>query len=329
MGGNAIKTSQRMSKTEYFEIARSLDYHGMVVPAYSEKETFGDLDCLISDKNKHSLNKKQLLINAGFTVTEEIKNTNVTSFGVKLKDKIFQIDVISHPEEILMFAYNYYSFNDLGNLIGRLARSIGLKFGHYGLTYTQRDKNGTVLKDHLLTLNFGEALGHLGLNPARYYEGFKNLQEIFEYVISSKYYDFARFDLSQRNSSARRRDQNRPTYNKFLTFVKEQNIQNNLSGYGTNPATYLGMHLGMHFDKFEGLKEAYNAELLKAYYQNQYKRKFSGTVVKKVTGLDGKELGVFMKDIKEEFPLEYVLRLSETEIIFKIKQLFKESSNEC
>lgn len=127
--------------------------------------------------------------------------------------------------------------------------------------------------------------------------------------------DFDRFDLTLRNSTARRRDLKRPSYTKFLEFAKNLDIQNNLE----NKEFYLDSH----FKNFPEFKKAYNEELIKQYYRNQYRKKFSGDLVMAVTGLKGKELGIFMKSIKDEFSQEYVLRVSDLEIMRKIKQLFE------
>src|SRR5579859_5325409 len=164
MGGNALKLATvRLEKKYYEYVAQGTSdvlkqtfpkARVAVIPSYENKESFGDLDILISGV---PMDKLREFAQVALQTPEMHQNGNVLSFGLDItallmKKALFQVDFISMSEEDFEFALNYFAFNDLGNLIGQTAHGIGLKFGHDGLWYkyiveTQLVKEICITKD--------------------------------------------------------------------------------------------------------------------------------------------------------------------------------------
>lgn len=314
MGGNALNVpSCRLEAEEYSCIADNLEsiFQGGVIKSYSGKESFGDLDFLYVKEDGYSdvCYTKEIFEKNGWTLTQEpVQNGTVTSYGVLLsRNRVFQIDFIGVPWESFNFSYCYYAFNDMGNLLGRIARKVGLKLSNLGLVYIQRapENNSVVLKEHLLTSNWDKALKYLGYDTKRYRQGFDELEDIFEFIISSPYYDFDKFDLTKRNGKARVRDSKRPNYRAFLKWANEHHKK--YEDVGEN-------FLNKAFIAFPKFKKAYEETLQRHSTVLAYKAKYNGAVVYKVTGLVGKQLGKFMGDNEEMFSEEFVLDASQEEI---------------
>lgn len=306
MGGNIWSNAKRLNKEDYQSVCEVFANTGIrVIESYRTKSSFGDLDAVHSEQYEDLVQ----FMNSKFTVMDVSRNGTVTSFLVEAKPLVyFQIDLIYCPKEEIDFSYRYFSWNDCGNLIGRLARRVDLKFGHDGLWYIQRS-NDHVLKEHLLIRDFDEALEYLDLNPLEHRAGFETPEDIFSFIISSKYFDYNSFELSQRNNVARTRDRKRVMYNKFLKWLNELNIDGRLQ-----PLPDRSAYLTKHFEYFAGLKDA--CEKAQADYElkKQIAAKFNGRLVMELLPLKGRELGTFITHCKQQRWFDSILTLTQEQI---------------
>ena len=323
MGGRALGIETiRLNQKDYHEVFDSLKIlipEVELIPSYHSKPDFGDMDVLY---RKGYINKDSILsdLNEHYFLKGYVENGDVLSVGILMdvpysKADIFQIDFIGSPPEFFNFAYNYFSYNDMGNLFGRVARSIDLKFGHKGLFYVQRDGDH-VLKEHLLTNMFSTALYHLGYDAERFYQGFDTLEEIFEYIMTSRFYDFNKFDLKQRNRKARIRDEKRPNYRAFLEYATANpKVNRMLDSMGAK--TY----------SFGAFPEFYRDYFI-AYDQNElhkkFKLKYNGELIMRLTGLKGKELGEFMQWMKPKVDKDHVMNIEREELDNYILSLYEQ-----
>ena len=141
MGGNALKEvrTQRLNKEDFEKCEREVilflkeffpDALVDSIPSYSEKKDFGDLDVMISEEGLEAGGGIPRLIEGAkerFFSRQEKSNGHVLSFEYRSSEKDergFQVDIIQMPEVTFDFAKNYFSFNDLGNLIGRTAHKM-------------------------------------------------------------------------------------------------------------------------------------------------------------------------------------------------------------
>lgn len=240
MGGHAMKNYgvERLTKEQYDEVLSALTvtlpYKTAAIPSYRAKESFGDCDLLTTatdDAFEKSLSKD-------FALLGKKRNGSVTSYALKYGSfPPFQFDLIKAKEDSYEFNYNYLSYNDLGNLIGRVAAAFGFKFAHDGLYilawYSHKGEERSVVRvkeeaktnDHaehriekLFISNFDEALEFLGFDSSRFTQGFDTVDEILDFVATSKYFCKDFFLFENRNHDQRKRDVKRPTYTKALEY---------------------------------------------------------------------------------------------------------------
>ncbi len=334
MGGNALKShvAIRLTKHDYDRVAeRCLNVLRALYPtgrftaieAYHDKSDFGDLDIALTAENYNPLQAATAL-----GAVEVVRNSSVTSIGVlanpdaprERAGEVFQVDLIQLNAEEFDYALGYFSFNDLGNLIGRTAHKAGLTHGHNGLWFYLREGD-YLFRNILLTRDYAAALTFLGYDPERFAKGFNNLEEIFEYVAGSAFFNRDIFLLENRNAQSRVRDRKRKTYTEFLKWCE---ARPDLPAYQYPTEKRVWMpRIAEHFAHFQAEYDDAMAELER---QRAVKARFNGQYVTELTGLQGKELGIFMKNFREAFEdvaamHTYILQSSVDTLATRVKAL--------
>lgn len=226
-----------------------------------------------------------------------VKNGNVISFEFSKH----QIDLILTPEKYYQSSLNYFAYNDLGNLVGRIAHKLGFKYGHKGLVYVLREGD-KVIGEIEVTQDQNEIMKFLGFDSVK--TEFETLEEIFEYVSSSKYFDPDIYLLHNRNHVSRVRDAKRETYNKFLKWCEEHPEKKKYTFDEAVKEYFKMVRLEEAFYLFVGFGKTYDILIKENEYNKKVKALFNGEIVSKLTGLSGKELGAFMKYVKEDLRTE-------------------------
>jgi hypothetical protein len=329
MGGNALShISVRLTQKNYQRTAtecvgklRALYPNGRVddIPSYRAKADFGDLDILVADENFDPE-----IAAAALDPTEVVRNGPTTSLGIRVRPEVphldgnvFQVDLVSSPPEAYDYALAYFSFNDLGNLVGRTAHRAGLAHCHDGLYYYVRDGDYK-FRNICLTQDYDTALAFLGYDPARFHAGFDTLTDIFEYVAGSAFFNRDIFLLENRNYQSRIRDRKRKTYTEFLKWC-EARPDLPAFQYPDDKSGWLP-RIAEHFPHFALEHAQALSDLAK---QRAVKGRFNGQYVGALTGLAGKELGILMKHVKESFGSpealhDFVLAASDAELAERI-----------
>jgi hypothetical protein len=269
----------------------SVEFTFASIKAYTEKESFGDLDILYTSRGTR-LPMPQI-IKSIFGDVEVVANGDCTSFDYNG----FQVDMIFAHEDHFNFAYEYFNWNDLGNFIGRTAHRLGFKFGHDGLKYVIRDKDDDVrvVKEIIVTTDFKEAMTFLGFKWNSHLV-FNTPEEIFEYASTSEYFSPESFLFGQRNHTARVRDRKRKMYNECLAYytkkynLKEDDVVQKLDKEE---------HLRRAFDHFLVFEVIYNEEVEQHEKVKAYRRIVNGDSIAMLSGKQGKELGLLMKAIND------------------------------
>jgi hypothetical protein len=199
-------------------------------------------------------------------------------------------------------SFHYFSFNDLGNLVGRVAHSVGLKLGHDGLTYKFFAQERHVFREIKLLDDWEQILPILGYSWERYKQGFNTLEDIFEFFVSSPLFNKAIYALENRNHAARTRDQKRKTYMEFLKWLESYEETNTQNGNKYRD------QLSFLFERITGFEDTYKAVQAEWDQEVLFKSRYSGDVVRDVTGLTGKPLGEFMKWHKEVYGADKIKR---------------------
>lgn len=309
MGGTALKhlgfESRRISKKEYFEIVSEITEIGRKhFPAfrdilhYTSKPDHGDIDfvCISNPPLSESHNIKEI-----FKPNYYSQNSCVHSFDYKG----IQIDLaITKNVESFNYYYLFSCFSPMGNVLGRLVKQKGLKWGIDGLTYPIKLSDSEQLGDVRIDIQgahctFEKLLDFVGLkhNFGDCFERFKNSfetqEDIFKWLSGSSLFNKDIFAFENLNHVNRKRDRLRKDYHSWLEFIK--NKPNKF--VGNEDKTVYIKEINNHFHS-NIHKEAEDL-IAKHTYKKFLKEKFNGKMVSEWTGLQGQELGKIIKSYKE------------------------------
>lgn len=325
MGGNIsfFTKTRRYDRDEYFELEQEvvsklagniftqfLDYDNPIrkeliqpIKAYHTKDSFGDMDLILrSNWLKFDWIPKIVEV---FKLAhgDWSKNGNVFSFAYKN----FQIDLIITPSEHFQSSLNYFAFNDCSMIISKMMRAYyGIRFGHRGLDLVIQDEFNK-LGEIFLTKDIKIIHELLGLNHSKWLDGFNTLDDMFDWVSSSPYFNKEVFSYENMNSTDRIRERKRTTYEKFLEYIESRSDlpsynYDNVSlkyGYSIKQPQFDDIIVPM----FPHVVEEYDAIMDKFHSNNLFKQKFNGKIINELTGLSNKELGHFISYSKEQIEL--------------------------
>jgi hypothetical protein len=289
MGGNAIKIDGksicgRLAKEQY-EIMKTFVMQILskfviceIVLELPGKENYGDIDVLyMSDPNINIKN----LIKEQFNVTNIrhiVTNGNVISFAfdcsvildIDIDMQYFQIDLIkTNSKEHMDMSRFYFSYGDLGAIIGRISNYYGLKFGDGGLwcelfentvyphiTFDVRKTIGkiTLSQNPKQICDFFGYDYNFWLNDIPNFKSKNDIKFIFSWIVSSKLFKKKIFMFL--NSDHRARYDMRPFYKKFIEYIEIGEIGYALSLTGETGGCYENKQLEAisYFKKEEELK---------------------------------------------------------------------------
>lgn len=223
MGGNLFKLP-RMPRAEYLERERAIrdyleasriDYR--IPRYYGAKPDFGDMDVLVPTRLDWDVVRQQIASDLGVTETKSVGRVFSMAF------RGLQTDLFAVPAPYLDSTYEYMSFNDLGNLLGRICKRFNLKWGEQGLAYVFRRQNADhYVADLPITTDFREVCRFLGLEHAVWATGFHTLDELFAWVIRSPYFSVAPYLDEQKGTLSHR--QERPTIVGFVEWLRANGI---------------------------------------------------------------------------------------------------------
>lgn len=300
MGGLALKNTftRRYDRAEFDTISVELitmlekDFKRVAMPLfYKNKASFGDADILVSMENCN-YNMRDY-ITAHFKPNEIFHNGNCWSFDYKE----LQIDLITVSAEHFDSNYNYLSYNDLGNYIGKIAHGFGFKYGQEGLVYDHYFK-GSNIGRVIVSKDYDKIYEFLGLDYNRWREGFDELEDIFKFISESKYFNWEYLQLENNNRINRERDAKRKSYMSFLDYIdKNCKDDNHRYQYDKDKSVYVDK-AAEFFPESNLITEIRRMEYeeCKALY---IKSKFNGGEVMRRFGLKGKELGDAINGFKK------------------------------
>lgn len=352
-------------RSEYLELChkseappnRYASRHVEEVASYRNKPDFGDLDLLVSEPlllpPRPELSLREYIGIRLKDISQEVVHNTArrsseeqTECGsdecfesrastISFEYKNFQVDLIFTPEPLVEAAHLYYGYNDLGNLLGKIAKAQGLRYGHKGLYWEYR--RGTQhIKDLYVTRDLEVIADMLGVDAEVWKKGFDTLEDIFEFVVNSKYFDTSIFQHENTNCVDRIRNRKRKVYEQFLQYIATEKVLSRKASfwdYGErySEAKKAGQEATlahMSYKRSEALSKLltrfpkFKSEYLKAtddvYIRDTYKTRFNASIVRDVTGIaddDGQTLGEFMKFIKddpESWPVRVLLKSNQS-----------------
>jgi hypothetical protein len=300
MGGLALKNckTRRYERQEFDVISVELlnilekDFKRVAMPLfYKNKPSFGDADILISTEDI-TFNLRDYILDT-FAPNEIFHNGNCWSFDYKE----LQIDLITVAPEHFDSNYNYLSYNDLGNYIGKIAHGFGFKYGQEGLMYDHYFK-GSNIGRVIISKDYDKIYEFLGLDYNRWKEGFNDLEDIFKFISESPYFNWEYLQLENNNRINRERDAKRKSYMSFLEYI-ENNCKDSdhQYQYDKDKSVYVDK-AAEFFPESNLITEIRRMEYeeCKALY---IKSKFNGGEVMRRFGLKGKELGDTLNGFKK------------------------------
>lgn len=300
MGGNALsQPGIRLDAEEYYILADTVmttleneGYKPYIIRAYVGKDTFGDMDIIFDSNGFDPFAVAEVL-----GATEIVRNGDVTSIGYPMKNKesdlLFQIDLIKSDD--VNSAAIYFDYNDLGNLMGKIAHKMGFKYGHGGLKYVIRDnENSNHVIDEIIVSKEHEVIfSFLGFSFDEYSHGFDSLEDIFKFISNSMMFNPDIYLLANLNNTSRVHDRKRKTYNSFLKWCEVN--KETLKHYVFCPKHD---YLIESFDFFPDFRKRYETSMAKYERSLEVKKFWNGKNVSEWTGLQGKPLGEFMGNFK-------------------------------
>lgn len=298
MGGSALKVfTRRYDRVEYNRLAKKISkrlsllgvtHH--ITTSYKNKKDFGDMDVLIN-KNDVDCSKKDFILRH-FSPKEIFSNGDVCSFD----HNDFQIDFIFVEPQYWESSKNYFSYNDLGNFIGRISYKMGFRFGDYGLKLVYLHEDGGKKFQKNISTDPEKIYEFLGFDYNRYLDGFDELDDIFEYITNSKYFNKTIFAYENLNHTNRTRNKKRKNYELFLKYV-EDNSDVLLSDYVFKSKEYYVELAEKHF----GVELNSQIKRWKSRVDIEKKASmvFNGNVIMEYFPLRGRELGEAIVNFKE------------------------------
>jgi len=305
MGGKALNKygvyTQRKNTEEFKRIGWQLKYllnmklnlNSEVIKCYHTKSDHGDLDLLIEVPSGRGINWKEFILDA---FKPQAINANGGVYSFDYQD--FQIDFIPIPKSKWSSALVYFSYDPLGNIMGKTYHKFNLSYGWEGLHYKFRNFNGINSKDILISNDTRKIFEFGGYDYDRYLLGFDTLEEIFDFCVSSKYFNADIFQMENLKAIDKKRNRKRGSYHMFLNYIKDNNIVGSNYQFDKNKDSYI-----TKINDF--FPEANLLDILKNLKEEDARRKivsqkFNGDIVMMwLPDLKGKELGIAISKFKE------------------------------
>jgi hypothetical protein len=284
MGGNALKNvyvsrininnynlikKDIFNKLSFNKFSLSIEFDYLYdVP---NKIDFGDLDIIY--KANDNINMNNLLIEK-FNPHEIIVNGKVTSMSYYLEssNEYYQIDFIKCKN--LKMSKFFYSYGDVGGIIGTITKFYGLTFGENLLCNISKETIYENINDIKIILSDDpqQICLYLDFNFNKWNNGFENKELIFDWIISSSWFHKDIFNKSKNS---------RPFYNEFYDYIL--NIKNVRDLKKENKQ----IEALKYFNKLELLDKLIENKIK----ENERKNKFNGSKIIKY-GYNGPDVGL-------------------------------------
>ena len=307
MGGNALQRVwlKRMTPDIYFKLKKYIltimkesNIECDVPRELPNKDSFGDIDIIYYTKDIIDIRQ---FIEHNFKPSEMVKNGDVISFDMNVEGmnefKNFQIDFIKVHPDSFNFAQFYFSYGDLGSIIGRISNAFGIKFGIDGVWVNIEPISGsfehTVISDKImLTNNPREFCKFFDLNYDRWDEGFSNITDIFKWIVKTNYFNKDIFMIL--NHAHRVRMEKRKMYQEFLKYIGVDFWK--ITNADAKHSEIIHGIQSLAIDYFN--KNDVISELkMKKLEIKERNRKFNGNKFIK-NGITGKEIGIMITKIQ-------------------------------
>jgi hypothetical protein len=307
---------ERLTPERYAEIAGKMVellqrfYCRAVLPRqYPNKPSYGDVDVLVSG----SISEFDPACELGSAAVS--RNGPVLSFEYEGH----QVDVIHCRAEVFDLALFFYSWGDVGMVLGMMLRKLGLKFGSDGLFVLVED---TKL---LLSSDVSSVLAFLGMDFGRWQLGFSTREEIFEFIMAGRFFRHSMFKPRTSSDSAgktAKRFKLRPMFGEFVEYVNSRLPAQATERVSAEDVTQLAIaYFGQEAQVAHVQEQAQQQRLVKL--------KFNGDIVARLTGLSGRPLGVLMATVRGQVSREQLLSWSAEQLEVEVMKVYRADEREA
>jgi hypothetical protein len=335
MGGSAIKSiigkeADRINLEERNKYISLFENHSNIFVPIREikcKTDFGDIDFLTPSfyfKDVRCSVFEKILKSSGIDINGKVTNSDIISYAV---NDCHQLDLLFVDD--IDLAFEYYSDNDRGMILGNIFHHLGFSYGHKGLYLKLEDSKFLLSQDTRRILEFiGYNSNSIEMIINRN-GGFNTYEDMFDWILLCPYFNSKYFFWESLNNENRTRNKKRKTWNSFVSYIDKLPV-------GTEPNLELLKREALHFFnkdlEYMGFKRRVELDRTK-------KRLFDGNKISNLTGLKQKELGEFIVKFKEyidyrlkalkqreSLKYQYFLSIIDKEII-EFYEKTKESDN--
>lgn len=202
-----------------------------------EKETHGDIDIIFLTSDITTGFMKEI-IKENFDYTDVSINKDTITFDYKN----VQVDIIIAVQEVTNETFELvkfcYSYDPLNMLMNKILRNFAVKINSKGIFYIYGCKERSTTDEIFLSNDIKYVFKLLELDINDYYNGFKTFKQIYDYIISCKYFEHDKFLLENLTNKARKRALKRKKYIDFLNYIEKNNIN----------STYSFKHISLYKD---------------------------------------------------------------------------------
>lgn len=319
MGGNCLNIpTVRMDAITFHRLADRLDFmltddnlDVYVTRSYKDKDSFGDVDILLVDDGRdwrEYITKRFAPNQLVTTCTAEPKQYSFDYEGA-------QIDFLVFQQEHYPCGIMFYSCGMFGELLGRIADTRGLKFGYFGLQYRYFE-GGRPRGRFTLSQDSETILTALGLEPRPSPLQFDTMHQMFDYLLSSRYFNSTYFDLSHLNNGKRGKNKKRKEYMAFLEYMVLVKKPSNAKLTEEEKLVWINQ-------TFPALQPWLDSVTVQSNREDEAREKFNGRVLADRLGWTGKDLSVikvYRAQVEEQHGQywEYVLQTPVEQLLQEI-----------
>lgn len=283
MGGNVFDEA-RLTTAEWESIAAyvSRQLGGKFAPAVLEKDSHGDVDILVPGLVP-SRDEIVALLEPRMAVLD-IKHDSVLVYDTVTRRKA-QVDLLASDPGSIHFSLFWHSWGGIGHLLGKIARSCGLRLSKEGLFYDvfhAKQKIGTVLVTDDIHVAL-RIMGYTGWIPT----SFSCYDDLFGWVASSHF--FSREMFYGGNSKQRKRQKKRTDYQRFLNWIETEQPKNGVCANMTSMVDrfYFAFILaGCPIDRINALHADVNAIIARHGLESEWRKIVGWQTVKNALGDD-------------------------------------------
>lgn len=309
MGGNAFKSldpklglePQRILNQEFNNTVASIlpklqDIFSKieVLRFYKNKPDHGDIDLIAYGPKTQDW---QTEVAKQLNSQAKVWNKPTASFCIyssEILKKPLQLDIsLTTSLEEFATTKDYSDFSPLGNILGKIIRTTGAKWGLDGLKFVVEDESKQPIKEIHLTSSIDEILNFCGLDPKLWHNGFETQEDIFSYTCQCRFFNKSAFEIL--NHRTRKRDKTRPDYHAWTQYIKDKCPKDKPLLSKEESFSYL-------CQSFPNLKSQVEEIISKdKEIRLAKKTKFNGELVQQWTSMLGPMMGEAIADFKSKF----------------------------